>query len=254
MSQSRIAGRTALVTGANRGIGLAVTKNLLDRGAAKVYATARDPETLTSLVQEYGDRVVALPLDVTNAKQVEAAAAKAKDVDLLVNNAGIAQHGVPAFGHADWIATGERELGVNLFGTYRVTEAFAPVLAANGGGTVANVISIAGFANFPLFSSYSTSKAALHSLTQAMRVLLATNKTRVIGVYPGPVDTDMADGIPFEKASPESVAAEIVSGIERGDEEILPDVMAREMGGLYQSDPKALEGQIAAMSGDAIAN
>ena len=137
MAAQKIEGRTALVTGANRGIGLAITKALLGAGAKKVYAGARKPETLQPLVEEYGDRVVPVKLDVTDGAQVKAAAQGAPDVDLVINNAGIAQFDQETFGGAEWIDRGQQEMDTNVFGTYRVTEAFAPVLKNNGGGTVA---------------------------------------------------------------------------------------------------------------------
>lgn len=248
MAGKKIEGRTALVTGANRGIGLAVTKALLGAGAAKVYAGARKPETLQPLVDEFGERIVPVKLDVTDDAQVKAAAQGAPDVDLVINNAGIASFEHESFGgDAGWIEAGKREMDTNVFGTYRVTEAFAPILKSNGGGTVANVVSIAGFVNFPLFASYSMSKAALHSLTQASRMLLAGNETEVLGIYPGPIDTDMAEEAPFEKESPESAANFIVEGIEAGEQEILTDEFARQMGGLYAQAPKQLENQVIEM-------
>ena len=248
MSKDRIEGRTALVTGANRGIGLAVTKALLNAGVKRVYAGARRTDTLAPLVEEFGDRVVPVELDVTSDAQVKAAAAQAKDVDLVINNAGVAIYENETFGGDNgWIEAGKREMDTNLFGTYRMTNAFAPILKENGGGTIANVVSIAGFVNFPLFASYSTTKAALHSLTQASRVLLAGQGTEVLGIYPGPIDTDMAEGVPMDKATPESAAEAIVAGLAAGTEEILTDPMAEEMGGLYAANPTEVERQVTAM-------
>ena len=244
---TQINGSTALVSGANRGIGLAIARALLDRGAKKVYAGARNPDSLSALVEEYGDRVVPLALDVTNENQVRQAAGDAKDVNLLINNAGVAFMGVETFKDPKWIEMGQGEYDVNVYGTYRMTTAFAPTLAANGGGTIANVVSVAGIANFPLAVSYSLSKAALHSLTQATRILLAGQGTKVSGIYPGPVDTDMAAGVETDKTSPEHVAGEILDGLEKGDEEIFPDPMAKEMGALYSQNPKGAEEGVKAM-------
>lgn len=247
MLNARIEGSTALVTGANRGIGRAITEALLDNGAIRVYAAARRPQTVADLVEQYGDRVVPLTLDVTNQAQVRAAAELAPDVDILVNNAGVAEHGGGGFEDGKWVEAGRREFEVNALGTMDVTQIFAPILAKNGGGSVVNVISAAGLVNFPLFVSYSLSKAALHSLTQATRAFLAAQGTSVFGVYPGPVDTDMAEGIPFEKVSPRSVADAILAGVESGVEEIFPDPMALQFGSLYAENPKGLEQQVAAM-------
>jgi NAD(P)-dependent dehydrogenase (short-subunit alcohol dehydrogenase family) len=250
MSNHRIEGRTALVTGANRGIGLAVTKALLNAGVKRVYAGARKPESLKALVDEFGDRIVPVEIDVTNDAQVKAAADKANDVDLLINNAGVAFMGNETFSGNGWIDAGKREMDTNVFGTYRMTEAFAPVLKANGGGTIANVISMAGLVNFPMIASYSMSKAALHSLTQASRILLGGQGTQVIGIYPGPIDTDMAEDFPMEKATVETAADAIVKGLADGTEEILTDSMAEEMGGLYATNPKEVERQVAAMAAE----
>ncbi len=247
MSARSIDGSVALVTGANRGIGLAIARALLDRGAKKVYAGTRNSDAVRALVEDYGDRVVPLVLDVTNAEQIVAAAEAATDVDLLINNAGVAAHGNGAFTDPTWLTAGRQEMEVNVFGTFAVTQAFAPILANNGGGAVLNIVSIAALANFPLFISYSLSKAALHSLTQATRAFLQAQSTHVVGVYPGPVDTDMAAGLTFEKASPTDVANRILDGVESGAEDIFTDTMADRFGEQFFSNPKELERQTAGM-------
>jgi len=248
MSGQSIANSVAFVTGANRGIGRAIAETLLDRGAAKVYAASRRPEAVADLRAVFGDRVVPIALDVTDAGQVRAAAETASDVTLLVNNAGVAELAGAPFEDRGWIAAGEKEFGVNVLGTFDVTQSFAPVLAENGGGSIVNIVSVAGLGNFPLFVSYSLSKAALHSLTQATRAFLAAQGTQVVGVYPGPVDTDMAAGVPLDKVSPRSVAEAILDGIEAGEEEVFPDPMSRQFGELFLESPKALESQLAEMA------
>lgn len=245
----RIEGATLLVTGANRGIGRAVVEAALAQGAKRVYAGARSKVSLDPLVRAHGGRLVALELDITDAGEIAAAARVAKDVGLVVNNAGVVELLGASFDDAGWGTAGRREMDVNLFGTLRMTQAFAPILAANGGGALANVISVAAFANFPALLSYSASKAALHSLTQATRQRLKAQGTYVAGIYPGPVDTDMGRDIPMEKASPESVAREIISGLEAGLEEIFPDPVARQLGGGFLSAPKEIERAIASMAG-----
>jgi NAD(P)-dependent dehydrogenase (short-subunit alcohol dehydrogenase family) len=247
-----IAGSIALVTGANRGIGRAIVDALVAAGATKVYAAARTASSLDALTRQHGSVVVPVALDVTNDAQVAAAARLAPDVTLLINNAGIAlEHG------ADFVdlslATAREQFEVNALGTVRVTQAFAPVLKRNGGGTVVNISSGAGLGNFPGLVSYSVSKAALHSYTQAARFALTAQGTRVIGVYPGPVDTDMAANIPFEKATAPSVADAILRGIEGGVEEVYPDPIAEQFGNLYSSDPKGVERAIVAMATGAVA-
>ena len=245
-----IAGTTALVTGANRGIGQAIVDALVSAGAAKVYAGARHTADLAPLIARHGAVVVALQLDVTSSADIAAAATAANDVQLLVNNAGVAAHVGGAFTDAQWLAAGRREMDVNFFGTFAVTQAFAPVLAANGGGAVVNLGSVASFVNFPILIAYSASKAATHSLTQATRLALKPQGTQVFGVYPGPIDTRMTEDIPFPlaKTSPADAARAIVAGIEAGTEEIFPDPASRGMGGAFLAAPKDLERQVAAMA------
>jgi NAD(P)-dependent dehydrogenase (short-subunit alcohol dehydrogenase family) len=240
-SSTQIQGRVALVTGANRGIGRAIVDALLARGAAKVYAAARKPEQIAPLVTANPGRVVAIRMDVTDDAQVREAAATATDVDLLVNNAGVAGNAFAGFADAAWLDAGRREFETNALGTLRVTQAFAPVLAARGGGTVVNVISVAGLASFPALLAYAASKAAQHSITQGSRSMLAVQGTRVVGVYPGPVDTDMAEQLPLDKVSPASVAEAVLDGLESGEEELFPDPFAAQVGATYASSPKTLE-------------
>src|SRR5512143_3819621 len=240
------AGRTALVTGANRGIGRAIVEALLERGAAKVWAGARGAGALADLVAAHGQRVEPLLLDVTSAADVAAAARRATDVALVVNNAGVALHANAPATDAEWLRVGRRELEVNLFGTFAVSQAFAPVLARQGGGAIVNVISVAGLVSFPILLSYSASKAALHSLTQGLRVGLRGQGTQVFGVYPGPVDTEMAAGLHVPKTPPADVARAILDGVRAGTADIFPDPMSRQFGDAFLKSPKALEEQLAA--------
>jgi NAD(P)-dependent dehydrogenase (short-subunit alcohol dehydrogenase family) len=240
----QIAGTTALVTGANRGIGRALVEALLERGAARVYATARRPEALGDLVARYGGRVVPVRLDVTRPSEVRAVAAQAGDVRLLINNAGIVAKFGGELTDADWMTAARDEFEVNVLGALSLTQSFAPLLA--GRAAVVNISSVAGLAAFPAVASYSASKAALHSVTQATRALLAPHGVHVAGVYPGPIDTDMARPFETVKTAPEAAAHAILDGLEDGREEIFPDPTARELGELFLHDPKALEQQFAA--------
>jgi NAD(P)-dependent dehydrogenase (short-subunit alcohol dehydrogenase family) len=241
----QVQGRVALVTGANRGIGRALVEALLERGARKVYAAARKPEALAELVAASEGRVVALRLDITNGTEVQRAAAQADDVDLLINNAGVVGHAFAAFGDGAWLDAGRQEFETNVLGTLRVSQAFAPVLAQHGGGAIANISSVAGLVGFPPLMTYSSSKAALHSITQTTRQLLRGQGTFVAGVYPGPVDTDMAAEITVPKASAASAAHAILDGLEQGLEEIYPDPFAVESGDVYAVNPKGLEQRFA---------
>ncbi len=242
----QISGTTAFVTGANRGIGRALVDALLARGAAKVYAAARRPETLDDLVAKSNGRVVAVRLDVTRPGEVRAAAALADDVRVLINNAGIVAKFGGELTDPQWLPAAREEYEVNVLGALAVTQAFAPTLTRRPGAVVANVSSVAGLVSFPIITSYSASKAALHSVTQATRALLAPQGVYVAGVYPGPVDTDMARPIELEKATPAYAANAILDGLEAGREEIFPDPLSAQLGELFLRSPKALEQQVSA--------
>src|SRR5580765_8237713 len=240
-----LTGKTALVTGANRGIGEAIVDALVAAGVKRVYAAARTISALDPIVARHGSRVTPIQLDVTNAAQIAAAAATAQDVDLLVNNAGVAAFFGGAFTDPKWIEGGRQEMEVNFLGTFAVTQAFTPILAKNGGGAIANLNSVASFVGFPILASYSASKAATHSLTQVTRAMLRGQNTQVSGVYPGPIDTRMAESLPLEKTSPADAARAIVAGIIAGDEEIFPDKFSQATGPAFFADPKGLERQVA---------
>jgi NAD(P)-dependent dehydrogenase (short-subunit alcohol dehydrogenase family) len=242
----RIEGAVALVTGANRGIGRAITEALLDRGAGKVYATARDPKSLEWLTQRHGSRVVALQLDVTRADQVAEIARQTQDVDLLFNNAGMAQG--TNLSNEEIVDEARREMEVNYLGTLRMVQRFADTLAQRGGAIV-NISSAAGLANVPFMPTYSASKAALHSLTQGSRALLAARGVSVFGVYPGPIDTEMAKEVPFDKTSPDDLATAVLDSVEAGEEDIFPDPYAVAFGEQFHASPKDAERQMAAMVG-----
>jgi NAD(P)-dependent dehydrogenase (short-subunit alcohol dehydrogenase family) len=243
MNAWRIDGAVALVTGANRGIGRALVEALLARGAKKVYATARQREALRGL----GDgRVVPLRLDVADANQIRAAADAATDVGLVFNNAGVTlATGIAA---STLIDHARREMEVNYFGPLQLLHRLAPTLARNGGGAVVNIGSLAGLTNIPALPTYSASKAALHSLTQAARSLLGPQGTAVFGVYPGPVDTDMTHELTIPKTLPRDVAFAILDGIEAGREDIFPDPFAVDFGRQFEASPKAAERRFAAMA------
>jgi NAD(P)-dependent dehydrogenase (short-subunit alcohol dehydrogenase family) len=199
-------------------------------------------------VERSGGVVVPLRLDVTDGATVEQAAARADDVDLLINNAAIVGHMFGGFEDPIWLDAARREYETNVLGSLRVSQAFAPVLARQGGGAIVNVASVAGLVGMPMVLTYSATKAALHSLTQSTRQALRGQGTRVVGVYPGPVDTEMAADFVFPKATVASVAGAILDGLEQGREEIYPDPMALEYGTVYAVNPKELEARIAAMA------
>ena len=234
-----IEGSVALVTGANRGIGRAYVESLIARGAAKVYATARNPGALDAVVAAHGGKVVPLALDVTDDASVAAAAQAAPDVSLLINNAGVMW--TSGFVGADSLDVARKEMETNYFGPMRMVRAFAPALARNGGGTVVNVLSIVSKVAMPLIGSYSASKAAAWSQTQVVRAELASQGTPVIGVFPGPVDTDMAKAIDFDKVPPSHIADVTLDAVEAGEEDVFPDPMSQSLNAKLGEDVKAVE-------------
>ncbi len=241
-----IKGSVALVTGANRGIGKAFVEGLLTAGAAKVYATARSAASLEELVAQDPERVVPLALDVTKPDQVRAAAEQAGDVSLLINNAGTAQFaGLIA---ADSIDAARVDMETNYFGALSMIRAIAPVLKANGGGAIVTIGSIASHVNFPMLGSYSASKAAVHSMIQGVRSDLRAQGTLVVGVYPGPVDTDMAEELPMDKVPPSQIAQAALDAVEAGTEDVFPDPTAAGLYDQFKADPKATERQVADMA------
>ena len=244
MSGVAIEGKVILITGANRGIGKALASKALELGAKKVYATARDESKLAEVKALDSDRVVTLALDVTNQEQVSAAAQAASDVEIVINNAGMGT-GAQLMSD-DVVEKSKLEMDANFYGPMRMGVAFAPILKANGGGAIANVLSVAGLVNFPFAPTYSTSKAAGHSLTQGQRAVLAGQNTLVCGIYPGPIDTDMTAGMTVEKGSTEEVAIAVFEGLAQGTEEIFTDNMARGLAQGMKADAKAVEKSIAA--------
>jgi len=205
----------ALVTGANRGIGLAFTRELLARGARKVYAGARDPSSVTQ------PGVEAIRLDVTKPDEVAAAAARAGDVTLVINNAGVGHQG--GFLSADSEEVTRRQFETNFFGMLRMSKAFAPVLAANGGGALLNVLSIVSWMNGGQLAAYAASKSAAWSLTNSLRHELAAQKTQVLALHMAFVDTDLVRAIAGPKTSPEEIVKRALDGLEAGLQEVLAD-------------------------------
>ncbi len=236
-------GKVALVSGANRGIGKAITIELLDNGIEKLYAAARNIESLNELKSVYGDRLIPLQLDVTNQQSVDKATSQIESLDILVNNAGVFAIGGIFSELAE--ASLEENLNVNVWGVLRLSKAVAHLLQKDSPTSIINLSSLAGLGNMPMAATYSISKAAVHSLTQGMRAELIEKETLVIGVYPGPIDTEMAAALPMEKDSPENVAKLIVQGLRDGVEDIFPDVMSKQAGEVYAINPKGIEQQFA---------
>jgi NAD(P)-dependent dehydrogenase (short-subunit alcohol dehydrogenase family) len=222
-----------VVTGANRGLGRALVDALLDRGAAKVYALARTPDAVRQ-----DPRVVAIRFDLLDSATIAAAAARAGDATLLINNASTAAFSGPL--EADPAAV-RRELAVNYESLYETVHAFLPALKAATDAHIVNVLSLLSLASTPPMTGYSASKAAAHSLTQALRPTLAADGIAVHGVYPAGIDTDMLAGIDAPKTAAAEVAAGLLDGLAAGEEDIFPDPNARAMAELWWGDPKAFE-------------
>ena len=230
-----IAGSTVLVTGGSRGIGRALVESLYDRGAEKVYATARDPRSITH------PGAVALALEVTDPTSVAAAAEQAQDVTILVNNAG---GSVGASFLASPVDDVRREFETNFYGPLAMIRAFAPVIEANGGGHLLNVHSVLSW--IALAGSYSASKAALWSQTNSLRLELKPRGINVTGLHVGYVDTDLAAHVNSPKTSPESVAEQALDGIEADAYEVLADERSRQVKAGLATDLAALYPQLAA--------
>jgi len=206
-----IQNKTVLITGANRGIGRALVDEALRRGAKRIFAGTRGPLSAAD------GRVTPLTLDVTNTSQIEQAASEVDTLDVLINNAGIAQY--DDLSNLDVI---EQHLAVNLFGSLRMSRAFLPPLRRSKGAIV-NTLSLMALAPLPLTPAYAISKAAAFNMTQSLRALLAGQGVTVHGVFLGPTDTDMTRGFEIPKASPEAVAQGVFDGLKNMEEDIFPD-------------------------------
>lgn len=233
-----IEGSVALVTGANRGLGKCFAETLIKRGAAKVYAGARNPDSLSELVARHGEKIVPLKLDVTSDQDAATGAEQASDVNFLINNAGVLEsRGIMEAGN---LAALRHEMDVNVYGLARMSLAMAPVLASNGGGAILNILSVASLVAFPPFGSYAASKAAAMSLTQSMGYELKAQGTSVHGLYAGFIDTGMIDYVDADKSTPESIVEAGLDGVEAGQAEIDADDKAAGARQTMKEDPQAL--------------
>ena len=238
-----IAKKTILITGANRGIGLALVHEALRRGAKRVYAGTRGALTVAD------ERVTPLTLDVTSAEQIQRAAGEIDPLDVLINNAGIALY--DNLSNPESI---EQQLAVNLFGPFNVTRAFLPQLKRSKGAIV-NSVSMVALAALPVVSGYSISKAAAFNMTQSLRAMLAGQGVSVHAVIIGPTDTDMNRGFDIPKASVQTTALGIFDGLEKGEEDIFPDPASQSIAeGWRNGVVKALEHQFAGFLPESVAN
>ncbi len=235
-----IEGSIALVTGANRGLGRHFTAQLLERGAKKVYATARDPKSITP-----APGVEVLALDVLDQDTIDAAALAARDVTLLVNNAGVSTYQNLIRGD---LAEIHREMNTHFFGTLAVTRAFADILASNGGGAIINVLSALSWFSWDGATSYAAAKAAEWSLTAGTRVELAAQNTQVLGLHLGAADTEMMAGYDGALLDPADVVRAALDGLATDAVEVLVDDWSRTVKAALAHDPAPFYAQVAAMN------
>jgi len=227
--------KTALVTGANRGIGKAIVESFLSHGARKVYLAVRNLESTNSLVATYGDHVQPVHVDLAQPNSIKQLAQQAPDVDIVVNNAGVLQVANPLSENAEDALN--KEFSVNTFGLLRMAQAFTPVLEQRDNSAFVQLNSVASIKNFADFTTYSASKAAAYSITQGLKDVLAEKNIQVLSVHPGPIETDMAhDAGMAEGAQPASAVSEgIVNALQSGQFHLFPDDMAKNFEGAYQS-------------------
>lgn len=231
----KIKDSVALVTGANRGLGRAWARLLIEAGARKVYACARDPASIDI------DGVVPVRLDITRQEDVERAARQCGDVGLLVNNAGIVRGGGLLLEDAP--ARARDELDTNLFGTLAMCRAFAPVLREQGGGAIVNVLSILSWLSLPNAETYAISKAACWSMTNGVRSALRAQGTQVLALHVSFMDTDMTAAIDVAKAAPDDVVRQALAALEAGAEEVLADEATRQVKRGLSFEPGVYLGQ-----------
>lgn len=226
----KIEGAVVLVTGANRGLGREYVRQLLDRGAAKVYAGARSPESVTAA------GAIPVKLDVTNAADIQSVVEQCGDLTMLINNAGVVI-GSRVMAD-DSLENAKAEFETNVWGPFNLSKAVAPVLAANGGGSIVNVLSAVSWMSIKEVATYAMSKSAAWSLTNALRLELARQGTLVVAVHPAFIDTDMAAGVDMPKTSPQQVVERTLDGVEAG----LPEVLADDTSAFVKSSlPKHIE-------------
>lgn len=237
----------AMVTGANRGIGLALIEALIARRLKRVYVAGRDLQAITETVRHLENpytQLVPLKVDVTSNADITAASQQIPQLDLLINNAGIATGSGFVQTTSSDIAL--REMATNYFGPVNLTRALLPALRQSSSAAIVNISSIAGIANMPLLGPYSASKAALHSFTQGLRAELAKENIFVQGVYPGPIETRLSAGYDLPKATPAEVAEIILNALGKREEDVFPDAMSANWYETFKANPKQLEKEYAA--------
>lgn len=239
-----ISGSVALVTGANGGIGREFVHALLERGASKVYVGGRSSDSLEDLLHGADVRIVPLVLDVTSDDQINQAALTAKDVTLLINNAGYAAFQGAIAAHT--LDDARREMDVNYFGPLAMARAFKSMLGASGGGAMVNMLSMAALVSIPLTGTYSASKAAFLSVTRSIRAELASQGTAVVGVLAVQTESAIGNRLPEPRMSPHEVVADILDAVEAGkNEEITAGALTKGAYQAFSADPTAFQAKMA---------
>lgn len=238
--------KVVLVTGANRGIGEGFVNVLLEQGAKTIYAAARDLNNLESVVALNPDVIRPIQLDVTNGEQIQQVGESVPELDVLINNAGIASGVYTTEPTA--IDVARQEMEVNLFGPMALTQVLLAKLKRSKQAAIINISSIAGISNFPSLGPYSATKAAFHSYTQGLRADLLGTDIQVLGVYPGPIDTRLAEGVDMDKPAPEQVAIKTLESLNNGDSDVFPDDFSTQMYSTFLEKPQKLEAFFAEMT------
>lgn len=245
MKSFEFKGKISLITGANRGIGEAYVHALLKAGVKKVYAASRNLDNLKSLREHYPDNLEPVLLDVTNSDHINALKDQILSLDILINNAGIANN--CSFTSENSLEIARQEMEVNYFAPIQIIQAVLPKLKLSSQALIINISSIAGISNFPNAAPYSATKAAMHSLTQGLRAELADEGIQVMGIYPGPIDTRMAEGFDMEKPAPKQVALETINALSKQEFDVFPDDFSKQMYDIFLEHPKKLEEALADM-------
>lgn len=239
MSNFEFKNKVALVTGANRGIGEAYVLELLNAGVKKIYAAARNLDNLKPLVEKNPNVIEPILLDVTNTQHINELTNKISALDILINNAGIANG--CNFTSDNALEIARLEMQTNYFSPLQITQAVLPLLKQSKQPAIINVSSIAGICNFPGIAPYSASKAAIHSFTQGLRHELSSEGFNIVGVYPGPIDTRMAEGWEMDKPQPQQVAQKTFEALTKGEKEVFPDEFSQQMYAMFLAHPHKLE-------------
>ena len=239
MNKYNFIGKTALITGANRGIGRAFVEVLASLGVNTIYACARNITDLAELTENNPEVIKPIMLDVSNEEHVKLLVSKIDSLDILINNAGIINPSLCS--SQDLISIARHEMDVNYFAPLQITQTLLPLLKKSNEAAIINISSIAAISSFPGIVSYSSTKAAIHSYTQGLRAELTGDNIRVIGVYPGPVDTRMTEGWDVEKASPEQIATKTLNLLNTNLNSIFPDSFSEKMYSVFLDHPEKLE-------------